>query len=220
MMGGLYMFVNDAVVKEMLEKVKPAKLVAATKYIDEKEIEKLENCGCLYFGENRVQAFLEKYEQYHGQGHWHFIGTLQKNKVKYIIDKVELIHSVNSFHLIDELEKQAQKRGLKVHILIQVNIAKEESKHGFDEEEMDQVMEYLSHCPSLIVDGLMMMAPHIEVQQTRIYFRKTRELLETLKTKYPQYPLHELSMGMSEDYYIALEEGATIVRIGRALFKE
>lgn len=220
MMGGLYMFVNDAAVKEMLEKVKPAKLVAATKYIDEKEIEKLENCGCLYFGENRVQAFLEKYEQYHGQGHWHFIGTLQKNKVKYIIDKVELIHSVNSFHLIDELEKQAQKRGLKVHILIQVNIAKEESKHGFDEEEMDQVMEYLSHCPSLIVDGLMMMAPHIEVQQTRIYFRKTRELLETLKTKYPQYPLHELSMGMSEDYYIALEEGATIVRIGRALFKE
>ena len=219
-MGGLYMFVNDAVVKEMLEKVKPAKLVAATKYIDEKEIEKLENCGCLYFGENRVQAFLEKYEQYHGQGHWHFLGTLQKNKVKYIIDKVELIHSVNSFHLIDELEKQAQKRGLKVHILIQVNIAKEESKHGFDEEEMDQVMEYLSHCPSLIVDGLMMMAPHIEVQQTRIYFRKTRELLETLKTKYPQYPLHELSMGMSEDYYIALEEGATIVRIGRALFKE
>lgn len=214
------MIVNEEAVKNMLEKVKPAKLVAATKYIDEKEIEKLEACGCLYFGENRVQAFLEKYEQYHGQGHWHFIGTLQKNKVKYIIDKVDLIHSVNSYHLIDELEKQAKKHDLKVHILLQVNIAREESKHGFDIEEMDEVMNYLMKCPSLIVDGLMMMAPHIEKEQTRIYFKKTKELLERLKNEYPEYPLHELSMGMSQDYDIALEEGATIVRIGRALFKE
>ena len=197
------MIVNEEAVKNMLEKVKPATLVAATKYIDEKEIEKLEACGCLYFGENRVQAFLDKYEQYHGKGHWHFIGTLQKNKVKYIIDKVELIHSVNSYHLIDELEKQAQKHQLKVHILLQVNIAREESKHGFDEEEMDQVM-----------------TPHIEKEQTRIYFKKTKELLERLKNEYPEYPLHELSMGMSQDYDIALEEGATIVRIGRALFKD
>lgn len=214
------MYVNEQAVKEILEKVKPAKLVAATKYVDEKEIEKLEECGCIYFGENRVQAFLEKYEQYHGQGHWHFIGTLQKNKVKYIIDKVDLIHSVNSYHLIDELEKQAKKHDLKVHILLQVNIAREESKHGFDEEEMDQVMTYLKNCPSLIVDGLMMMAPHIEKEQTRIYFKKTKELLERLKNEYPEYPLHELSMGMSQDYDIALEEGATIVRIGRALFKD
>lgn len=214
------MIVNEEAVKNMLEKVKPATLVAATKYIDEKEIEKLEACGCLYFGENRVQAFLEKYEQYHGQGHWHFIGTLQKNKVKYIIDKVDLIHSVNSYHLIDELEKQAKKHDLKVHILLQVNIAKEESKHGFDEEEMNQVMTYLQNCPSLIIDGLMMMAPHIEKEQTRIYFKKTKELLERLTNEYPEYPLHELSMGMSQDYDIALEEGATIVRIGRALFKE
>lgn len=214
------MIVNEEAVKNMLEKVKPATLVAATKYIDEKEIEKLEACGCLYFGENRVQAFLDKYEQYHGKGHWHFIGTLQKNKVKYIIDKVELIHSVNSYHLIDELEKQAQKHQLKVHILLQVNIAKEESKHGFDIEEMDEVMNYLMKCPSLIVDGLMMMAPHIEKEQTRIYFKKTKELLERLTNEYPEYPLHELSMGMSQDYDIALEEGATIVRIGRALFKD
>lgn len=214
------MYVNEQAVKEILEKVKPAKLVAATKYVDEKEIEKLEECGCIYFGENRVQAFLEKYEQYHGQGHWHFIGTLQKNKVKYIIDKVDLIHSVNSYHLIDELEKQAKKHDLKVHILLQVNIAREESKHGFDEEEMGQVMTYLKNCPSLIVDGLMMMAPHIEKEQTRIYFKKTKELLERLKNEYPEYPLHELSMGMSQDYDIALEEGATIVRIGRALFKD
>ena len=140
--------------------------------------------------------------------------------MKYIIDKVDLIHSVNSYHLIDELEKQAKKYDLKVHILLQVNIAREESKHGFDIEEMDEVMNYLMKCPSLIVDGLMMMAPNIEPEDTRIYFRQTRELLERLKETYPQYPLHELSMGMSQDYQIALEEGATIVRIGRALFKD
>lgn len=214
------MKVNKQAVEEILEEIKPAKLIAATKYVDEKAIEELEKCGCFYYGENRVQPFLDKYEKYHGQGHWHFIGTLQKNKVKYIIDKVELIHSVNSYHLIDELEKQAMKRNMKVHILLQVNIAKEESKHGFDEEEMNNVMAYVNGCSSLIVDGLMMMAPNIEVEETRIYFKKTKELLERLKEAYPHYPLNELSMGMSQDYKIALEEGATMVRIGRALFEE
>lgn len=214
------MKVNKQAVNNILEEIKPARLIAATKYVDEKEIEELENCGCFYYGENRVQAFLDKYEKYHGNGHWHFIGTLQKNKVKYIIDKVELIHSVNSYGLIDELEKQASKREIKVHVLIQVNIAREESKHGFDVEDMNNVMEYIRKCPSLIVDGLMMMAPHIEPEDTRVYFKKTKDLLEQLKEKYPEYPLNELSMGMSQDYKIALEEGATLVRIGRALFVE
>lgn len=214
------MKVNKQAVNNILEEIKPARLIAATKYVDEKEIEELENCDCFYYGENRVQAFLDKYEKYHGNGHWHFIGTLQKNKVKYIIDKVELIHSVNSYGLIDELEKQASKREIKVHVLIQVNIAREESKHGFDVEDMNDVMEYVRKCPSLIVDGLMMMAPHIEPEDTRVYFKKTKDLLEQLKEKYPEYPLNELSMGMSQDYKIALEEGATLVRIGRALFVE
>lgn len=214
------MIVNQKATHSILEDVKPAKLVAATKYVDEKEIEVLEKCGCLYYGENRVQAFLDKYEKYHGEGHWHFIGTLQKNKVKYIIDKVELIHSVNSYGLIDEIEKQALKRNLKIHILIQVNIAREESKHGFYEEEMNDVMEYMKKCPSLVVDGLMMMAPNIEAENTRIYFRKTKDLLTKLKGLYPEYPLCELSMGMSQDYKIALEEGSTLVRIGRALFED
>ena len=214
------MIVNEEAVKEILVQVKDAKLVAATKYVDYHEIEKLEALGVKYFGENRVQAFLEKYEHYHGNGEFHVIGTLQTNKVKYIIDKVTLIHSIASYSLIDEVEKQARKHELKMPILVQVNVAKEESKHGFDEEEMGQVMTYLKNCPSLIVDGLMMMAPNIEPEDTRIYFRQTRELLERLKETYPQYPLHELSMGMSQDYQIALEEGATIVRIGRALFHE
>lgn len=213
------MIVNQEEVKRILKEVSPATLVAATKYVDVEQINELEKCGCLYFGENRVQAFLEKYEKYQGMGHWHFIGTLQCNKVKYIIDKVELIHSVNTLKLIQEIEKQASKHDLVMPILLEVNIAKEESKQGFDKEDIYEAMKLIETCPHIQVQGLMMMAPHIEKENTRIYFRKTKELLGQLKKDFPQYPLHELSMGMSEDYPIALQEGATIVRIGRSLFQ-
>lgn len=214
------MKVNQEVVKTIMDEVKPARLIAATKYVDETQIEELEKCGCLYFGENRVQALLDKYEKYHGKGHWHFIGTLQSNKVKYIIDKVELIHSINSLKLIKEVERQAKKHGLKMHVLLEVNIADEESKQGFDKNDIRDAMNLMKECPHIIVDGLMMMAPNIEVEKTRVYFRQTKELLEQLKKEYPDYPLKELSMGMSQDYKVALEEGATLVRIGRALFKD
>ena len=214
------MIVNEVEVKRLLEDVKPAKLVAATKYVDEKEIEKLEELGCLIYGENRVQAFLDKYEKYQGKGIWHFIGTLQSNKVKYIIDKVELIHSINTLKLIKEVEKQASKIKKNIHVLLEVNIADEDSKQGFDKEEIRVAMDLIKECPHIIVDGLMMMAPNIEPEETRIYFKKTKELLLELKEQYPMYPLKELSMGMSNDYTVALEEGATMVRIGSALFKD
>lgn len=214
------MKVNKQAVENILEEVKPAYLVAATKYVDESQIEELEKCGCMYYGENRVQALLDKYEKYHGNGHWHFIGTLQCNKVKYIIDKVELIHSINTLKLIKEVEKQASKHNIQIHVLLEVNIANEESKQGFDKNDIRDAMNLIVECPHIIVDGLMMMAPNIEVEETRIYFRKTKELLDELKQEYPQYPLKDLSMGMSQDYKIALEEGATLVRIGRALFED
>ena len=214
------MIVNEVEVKRLLEDVNPAKLVAATKYVDEKEIEKLEELGCLIYGENRVQAFLDKYEKYQGKGIWHFIGTLQSNKVKYIIDKVELIHSINTLKLIKEVEKQASKIKKNIHVLLEVNIADEDSKQGFDKEEIRVAMDLIKECPHIIVDGLMMMAPNIEPEETRIYFKKTKELLLELKEQYPMYPLKELSMGMSNDYKVALEEGATMVRIGSALFKD
>ncbi len=213
------MKVNEQAVKTILEEIKPATLVAATKYVDEKEIEKLEKLGCLYYGENRVQAFIEKYEKYKGKGHWHFIGTLQTNKVKYIIDKVELIHSINTLKLIQEVEKHAKKHNKTVHILLEVNIANEESKQGFDTNQIREAMDLCLTCPHIIVDGLMMMAPNIDPEKTRLYFQKTKQLLDELKETYP-YPLKELSMGMSNDYHIALQEGATLVRIGRALFEE
>ena len=214
------MRVNNIEVKRILEEIKPAKLVAATKYVGVEEINELETLGCLVYGENRVQAFLDKYEKYQGKGSWHFIGTLQTNKVKYIIDKVDLIHSVNTISLIKEIEKQAGKHGLNIHVLLEVNIASEESKQGFDKNDVIYAMDLILDCPHIIVDGLMMMAPHIEPELTRPYFRQTKELLIELKEKYPSHPLNELSMGMSNDYLIALQEGATMVRIGSALFDE
>ena len=213
------MIVNEEAVKKILEEVKPAKLVAATKYVDVKEIEKLEKLGVTCFGENRVQAFLEKYENYHGNGEFQFIGTLQPNKVKYIIDKVTLIHAVDRYSLLKEIEKQAAKRDLEMPVLIQVNIAKEESKHGFEVEEIDEVFSNLKDYPHVKVRGLMMMAPHIESSETEKYFKMTQELLQRLQKDYPMYQLDQLSMGMSNDYHEALNHGSTVIRIGSALFK-
>ena len=213
------MIVNEEAVKKILEEVKPAKLVAATKYVDVHEIEKLEELGVTCFGENRVQAFLEKYEKYHGNGEFQFIGTLQPNKVKYIIDKVTLIHAVDRYSLLKEIEKQAAKRDLEMPVLIQVNIAKEESKHGFEVEEIDEVFNSLKDYSHVKVRGLMMMAPHIESSETEKYFKMTQELLQRLQKDYPMYQLDQLSMGMSNDYHEALKHGSTMIRIGSALFK-
>ena len=212
------MVVNEEAVKNILEEVKPATLVAATKYVDVHEIEKLEALGVTIFGENRVQAFLDKYEKYHGKGKFHMIGTMQTNKVKYIIDKVSMIHSVASISLIKEIEKQASKHDLIMDVLIQVNIAKEESKHGFDVSELDDVFTLLKQCQHINVRGLMMMAPNIEIEQTSKYFKATQDLLNDLQIKYPDYQLDQLSMGMSNDYKEALKYGATYIRIGRGLF--
>lgn len=213
------MEVNELAVKEILDELNDVKLIAATKYVGIDEINKLENLGVMYFGENRVQAFLEKYQKYNGNCKFHMIGTLQPNKVKYIIDKVDLIHSVDSYSLIKEIEKQANKHNLVMKVLIQVNIAKEESKHGFKVEEIEEVFDTLKNYLHIEVKGLMMMAPNIEAEKTREYFKLTQDLFNQLKIKYPEYSLTELSMGMSNDYKIALEYGATMVRIGSSLFK-
>lgn len=212
------MKVNEQAVKEILGSIKDTKLVAATKYVGIEEIKELEKLGVKYFGENRVQAFLEKYDKYDGNQEFHMIGTLQPNKVKYIIDKVSLIHSIDSYSLIKEVEKQAAKHNLQMPVLVQVNVAKEESKHGFEVEEINEVFDFLKECPHIQVKGLMMMAPHIAPQDTGVYFQKTKELFDQLKDSYPAFPMSEISMGMSNDYQEALKYGATIIRVGSALF--
>lgn len=214
------MIVNEDEVTRILEEVKPATLVAATKYVDVGGLNELEKLGVKVFGENRVPALLEKYEQYHGKGSFYMIGTLQTNKVRYIIDKVDMIHSVNTLKLIDEIDRQAKKNNLIMKVLIQVNIAKEESKHGFSKEELPEVFEYLKQKPNIKPCGLMMMAPNIESSETEKYFKETKETLDSLQKQFPEFSLTELSMGMSNDYHYALKHGSTFVRIGRALLKE
>ena len=166
------MAVNEIKTKEIISEIKPAKLVAATKYANIEDLYELEKNGVEIFGENQVQALIEKYNTYKGNARFHMIGTLQTNKVKYIIDKVDLIHSVANFRLIDEINKQAKKKELVMNILIQINIAKEESKHGFMEEELDSVFEYLKDKANINPVGFMIMAPNVEASDTEIYFEK------------------------------------------------
>ena len=128
-------------------------------------------------------------------------------------------HAVDRYSLLKEIEKQAAKRDLEMPVLIQVNIAKEESKHGFEVEEIDEVFNSLKDYPHVKVRGLMMMAPHIESSETEKYFKMTQELLQRLQKDYPMYQLDQLSMGMSNDYHEALNHGSTMIRIGSALFK-
>ena len=142
------------------------------------------------------------------------IHQADNNKNNMPLDKIKGIV------LIDEIEKQAAKHDLVMDILLQVNIAKEESKHGFNEEEMNEVMDYLKDKPHLNPRGLMMMAPNIEVEETRQYFKATKDLLTKLQESYPNYQLTELSMGMTHDFPIAVAEGSTMVRLGHALFDE
>lgn len=211
------MKVHQQHVKDLLQEVDASKVVIATKYTDIEGIEILESLGIRMFGENRVQDFLSKYEQYRGKGEFHFIGTLQTNKVKYIIDKVALIHSVDHYALIDEIDRQAKKHHQVKDILIQMNIAQEESKHGFNEEDIDDVVDYVETKEFIRGVGFMMMAPHIEATQTRIYFKRMKQCLERVQKAHPQWA--HLSMGMSNDYPIALEEGATYIRVGRKVFE-
>ncbi len=211
------MKVQEQQLKLLLQEVDTSKIVIATKYTDIIGINTLESYGIHLFGENRVQDFLHKYALYHGHGEFHFIGTLQCNKVKYIIDKVSLIHSVDHYALIDEIDKQAQKHQIVMNILIQINIAQEQTKHGFKENEIDDVVAYVEGKKHIKGVGLMMMAPNIEAEDTRIYFRKMKEWLQHIQRTYPEW-VH-LSMGMSNDYPVALEEGATYIRVGRKVFE-
>ena len=199
------------------------KLLGATKTKPPEVLRWAYELGLRVFGENRVQEFLKKWEALRDLDiEWHFIGRLQSNKVKYIIDKVVLIHSVDRPSLVDELQKRASKKGLdKVNILLEVNVGGEETKGGVEPEHTPQLLEYiLKNAPLLRVRGLMTIPPYREnPEEVRPYFRKLRELRDKLQEEF-NLELPELSMGMSHDYEVAIEEGATIVRVGSAIFGE
>ena len=198
------------------------RLMAVTKTVAPEKINEAIKSGCDLLGENKVQELLEKYDFYDKNAEIHFIGRLQTNKVKYIVDKVSMIESVDSIRLAEEIEKRCAKIGKTMDVLLEVNIANEESKGGFSPDEVVEISEKIKDFPHLRLRGLMTIGRFgAEIEETRQYFEKMRHLLVDIKKKniYNIY-INVLSMGMSSDYELAVSEGATIVRVGRGLFGE
>ena len=199
-------------------------LVGVTKSVGVQTIRELMALGVTCFGENRVQEFLPKYETLAecpqdtpNIPNWHFIGHLQRNKVKFIIDKVSVIHSVDSYELAAEIDKRASQAARVMDILVEINIANEASKHGVAPTEAKNLVKSLAAFKHINVKGLMCIAPYVEnAEFNRQYFKMMRNILLDIKSN-EYHNLTELSMGMSGDYAVAIEEGATIVRIGSAL---
>lgn len=191
-------------------------LIAVTKYVTIERTEEAIQAGISNLGENRLEGFIEKYSQLKNKAKWHFIGTLQSRKVKDIITQVDMIHSLDRLSLAKEINKRALN---KVDCFVQVNVSGEESKHGIMPDEVHSFINELSKYPNVHVVGLMTMAPHIEnEQELRKVFRKLASLRDEISTKqYSHAPCNYLSMGMSNDFQIAIEEGATHIRIGTKL---
>ncbi len=185
------------------------------------------NCGIeaglTDIGENRVQEILEKYDHIDKRAKVHLIGHLQTNKVKHIIDKVDMVHSVDSLKLAKEISERAEKIGKVMDVLVQVNISGEVSKSGIEPEKLDMLFEEISVMPGIRVRGLMTIPPIEagEMENTRRIFRELRKIYVDKSSKmYDNIKMEFLSMGMSNDYEIAIEEGSNIVRVGRAIFGE
>ena len=174
------------------------------------------------FGENKVQELCSKMEQLPSDIRWHMIGHLQRNKVKYIVGKVELIHSVDTYRLAEEINIQAKKQNVIVPILVEVNIAHEESKFGISAEDAILLVEEISKLENIRIKGLMTIAPYVEnPEDNRLYFRKIKQLSVDITSKNIDNVFMEiLSMGMTGDYMVAIEEGATMVRVGTGIFGE
>lgn len=174
------------------------------------------------FGENKVQELCSKIEQLPSDIRWHMIGHLQRNKVKYIVGKVELIHSVDTYRLAEEINIQAKKQNVIVPILVEVNIAHEESKFGISAEDAILLVEDISKLENIRIKGLMTIAPYVEnPEDNRLYFRKIKQLSVDITNKnIDNVSMEILSMGMTGDYMVAIEEGATMVRVGTGIFGE
>lgn len=195
-------------------------LIAVSKTYPAAAIEEAILEGCIDFGENHVQELMGKIESIKEKVNWHLIGHLQTNKVKYVVGKTTLIHSMDSIRLAEEIEKQSAKKGIVTNVLVEVNVADEDTKYGFKFDEVMEVMKHLNSMPHLKVQGLMTVAPYVEnPEKNRPIFRKLYELsVDIQKQKLDNISTNILSMGMSNDYQIAIEEGATMVRVGTAIF--
>ena len=197
-------------------------LIAVSKTKPVKMLQTVYDLGPRDFGENKVQEMCEKMEVLPKDIRWHMIGHLQRNKVKYIVGKVELIHSVDTYSLAEEINIQAKKQNVIVPILVEVNIAHEESKFGISAEDAILLVEEISKLENIRIKGLMTIAPYVEnPEDNRLYFRKIKQLSVDITNKNIDNVFMEiLSMGMTGDYMVAIEEGATMVRVGTGIFGE
>ena len=201
---------------------KEVTLIAVSKTKPEEMLQTIYDCGIRDFGENKVQELTRKIEALPNDIKWHMIGHLQTNKVKYIVGSVELIHSVDSIHLAKEISKQSVKKDVVSHILIEVNVAEEESKFGLKIDEVLSAIKEFSKLPNLKIDGLMTIAPYvINPEDNRNFFRRIKQLaVDISEQNIDNVSMNILSMGMTGDYEVAIEEGATIVRVGAGIFGE
>ncbi|MBR1674767.1 MAG: YggS family pyridoxal phosphate-dependent enzyme [Eubacterium sp.] len=198
-------------------------LVAVSKTKPLSDIEELAAAGVNDFGENKVQELCQKYDEVSRPVNFHQIGHLQTNKVKQVIGKACLIHSVDSFHLAEKIEAEAAKKDITVDVLLEVNVAEEESKFGLTTDNTEKLVREISEkLPHVKIKGLMTIAPFVaDPEENRPVFRKLHQLLLDIKSKnIDNVDMDVLSMGMTNDYVVAVEEGATIVRVGTAIFGE
>lgn len=201
---------------------KDVTLIAVSKTKPVPMLQEAYELGCRDFGENKVQELVDKYEELPKDIRWHMIGHLQTNKVKYIVDKVYLIHSVDSLHLAETISKEALKKGVTVSILIEVNVAQEESKFGTTLKEAEVLVEEIAKLPGISIKGLMTIAPYVEdPEKNRQYFAALKQLaVDITRKNIDNVNMNVLSMGMTGDYRTAIEEGATYVRVGTGIFGE
>ena len=220
----------QASVEEILEDIKKyspypekVKLIAVTKYSSIEDIEEFLKTGQNICGENKVQVVKDKIEYFKNKNtdiKWHFIGNLQKNKVKYIIDDVAAIHSVNKLSLAQEINKKAEQSGKTMDVLLEINVYGEESKQGYSLDELKYDIIELKNLKNLNIIGVMTMAPFTDDEKIlRMVFSELRKIKDELNKEYFDNNLTELSMGMSNDYKIALQEGSTYIRVGTKIFK-
>ena len=215
----------EEALKNVFEEIKngnhlgePITLVGATKTVDLLTIQRAIDCGLKAVGENRVQEFREKAPFLHG-AEIHFLGHLQTNKVKYLIGNVSLIHSVDSLPLAEEISEQSEKKGLVTDVLAEINIGKEPTKSGFFAEQAEDAMDKISSLPGIRAVGLMAMLPKSENSRyLSDLCLQMRAIYDTIKKE--GFPVRHLSMGMSEDYRIAIRNGSNMIRLGRAIFGE
>lgn len=197
-------------------------LIAVSKTKPSSDIKVLYDIGVRDFGENKVQELCDKYDELPKDIKWHLIGHLQTNKVKYIVDKVYLIHSVDSIHLAQQIENECEKKNVDVNILVQVNVAKEDTKFGLMAEDVMSMIESISKLPHIHIKGLMTIAPFVEdAEENRKFFSDLKKLSVDIRNKnIDNVSMDVLSMGMSGDYRVAIEEGSTMVRVGTSIFGE